>query len=134
MIQTTLLLIKPNAVKNKNIGEIITIIEKDNFLIKDIRFLKFDDALIKSFYQEHREKSFFKELTEFMLSGYTVAIKLERENAITRLRELNGDIQPEKRKSGTTRALFADSVTANAVHSSDSEENARREVKLIFGA
>lgn len=134
MIQTTLLLIKPNAVKNKNIGEIITIIEKDNFLIKDIRFLKFDDALIKSFYQEHREKSFFKELTEFMLSGYTVAIKLERENAITRLRELNGDIQPEKRKSGTIRALFADSVTANAVHSSDSEENARREVKLIFGA
>lgn len=134
MIQTTLLLIKPNAVKNKNIGEIITIIEKDNFMIKDIRFLKFDDALIKSFYQEHREKSFFKELTEFMLSGYTVAIKLERENAITRLRELNGDIQPEKRKSGTIRALFADSVTANAVHSSDSEENARREVKLIFGA
>lgn len=134
MIQTTLLLIKPNAVKNKNIGEIITIIEKDNFLIKDIRFLKFDDALIKSFYQEHREKSFFKELTEFMLSGYTIAIKLERENAIARLRELNGDIQPEKRKSGTIRALFADSVTANAVHSSDSEENARREVKLIFGA
>lgn len=134
MIQTTLLLIKPNAVKNKNIGEIIAIIEKDNFLIQAIKFFKFDDALINNFYHEHKEKPFFNELKEFMLSGYTVALKLERENAIVRLRELNGDIQPEKRKPGTIRALFAESVTANAVHSSDSEENARREVKLIFGA
>lgn len=134
MVQTTLLLIKPNAVQNKNIGEIITIIEKDNFLIKDIKFLKFDDALIDSFYQEHREKPFFNELKEFMLSGYTVVIKLERENAIARLRELNGSItEPEKSEPGTIRALFADNVTANAVHSSDSEKNARREVALIFG-
>ena len=64
MIQTTLLLIKPNAVKNKNIGEIIAIIEKDNFLIQAIKFFKFDDALINNFYHEHKEKPFFNELKE----------------------------------------------------------------------
>lgn len=133
MIESTLLLIKPNAVKNKNIGEIISIIEKDNFIIKDIKFFHFDEKLIDQFYQDHIGKSFFANLKDFMLSDITIALKLERENAIVRLRQINGDAKPAKREPGTIRALYADSITANAVHSSDSEANAKRELGIIFG-
>ncbi len=133
MMQTTLLLIKPNAVKNKNIGEIISIIEKDNFIIKDIRYFHFDENLINEFYHEHIGKPFFANLKTFMLSGITIAFKLERENAISRLRQINGDTDPSKREAGTIRDLYADSITANAVHSSDSEANAIRELGIIFG-
>ncbi|MFA7057444.1 MAG: nucleoside-diphosphate kinase [Candidatus Cloacimonadales bacterium] len=133
MIQTTLLLIKPNAVKNKNIGDIISIIEKDNFLIKDIKLIQFDEALINIFYQDHLGKPFFNELTKFMQSDITIAFKLERENAIAELRKVNGDANPINRDPSSIRALYADSVTANAVHSSDSESNAKRELAIIFG-
>ena len=133
MIESTLLLIKPNAVKNKNIGEIISIMEKDNFIIKDIKYFRFDEKLIYEFYQEHQGKSFFVHLKEFMTSDITIALKLERENAIMRLRQINGDTNPAKREPGTVRALYANSITANAVHSSDSEASAKRELALIFG-
>lgn len=132
MLETTLLLIKPNAVQNKNVGEIISIIEKDNFIIKDIKCFSFDDDLISTFYNEHIGKSFFPDLKNFMLSGITIALKLERENAIMRLRQLNGDTDPTKREAGTIRALYANTVTANAVHSSDSPANAQRELAIIF--
>jgi nucleoside-diphosphate kinase len=133
MPETTLLLIKPNAVKNKNIGEIISIIEKDNFQIKDIKYFHFDENLLNEFYKEHIGKSFFVNLKAFMISDITIALKLERENAINRLRQLNGDTDPAKRETGTIRSLYADTITANAVHSSDSEENAKRELGIIFG-
>lgn len=133
MEEFTLLLIKPNAVKNKNIGDIISIIEKDNFTIKNIKYFRFDEELINTFYKDHIGKSFFANLTKFMLSDVTIALKLERENAIDRLREINGDANPDKREAGTIRALYADSITANAVHSSDSQENAKRELAIIFG-
>jgi nucleoside-diphosphate kinase len=133
MLQTTLLLIKANAVQNKNIGEIISIIEKDNFLIKEIKSLRFDENLITEFYQEHLGKAFFADLQTFMMSDLTIALKLERDNAINRLRQINGDANPAKREAGTIRELFADTMTANAVHSSDSEENAKRELEIIFG-
>ncbi len=133
MPETTLLLIKPNAVKNKNIGEIISIIEKDNFQIKDIKYFHFDENLLNEFYKEHIGKSYFVNLKAFMISDITIALKLERENAINRLRQLNGDTDPAKRETGTIRSLYADTITANAVHSSDSEENAKRELGIIFG-
>jgi nucleoside-diphosphate kinase len=133
MIESTLLLIKPNAVKNKNIGEIISIIEKDNFTIKNIKYFRFDDKLIDEFYRDHIGKSFFANLKEFMLSNVTIALKLERENAILRLRQINGDTDPSKQEPGTVRALYADTITANAVHSSDSTDNAKRELAIIFG-
>lgn len=133
MVESTLLLIKPNAVENKNIGEIITIIEKDGFEIKDIKYFHFDDDLINSFYQDHIGKAFFPNLKKFMASNITIALKLQREDAINRLRQINGDTDPDKREPGSIRSLYADSITANAVHSSDSPENAQRELNLIFG-
>ncbi len=133
MLEQTLLLIKPNAVKNKNVGEIISIIEKDNFLIKDLKYFTFDEELINDFYKDHIGKTFFTNLKNFMESGVTIAVKLEREDAIKRLRQINGDTDPAKREAGTIRALYADTMTANAVHSSDSPENAKRELAIIFG-
>lgn len=133
MIQNTLLLIKPNAVKNKNIGNIISIIEKNNFIIKDIKYFYFNEELINSFYRDHIGKKFFENLKSFMLSDFTIALMLEKENAIEELRLINGDANPDKRKPGTIRALYAETVTANAVHSSDSEANAKRELEIIFG-
>jgi len=133
MIQTTLLLIKPNAVKNKHIGDIISIIEKNNFLIKDIKLIQFDEALINTFYQEHLGKAFFNELAKFMQSDITIALKLERENAIVELRKINGSASIANRDPNSIRALYADSITANAVHSSDSENSAKRELEIIFG-
>ncbi len=133
MLESTLLLIKPNAVKNKNIGEIISIIEKDHFIIKDIKFFTFNNEGINKFYQDHIGKSFFENLKKFMMSGPTIALKLERQDAIKRLRFLNGDTDPAKREAGTIRALYADTITANAVHSSDSPDNAKRELSIIFG-
>jgi len=133
MIESTLLLIKPDAVKNRKIGNIISIIEKNDFVIKDIKYFRFDEKLIDIFYKDHIGKSFFHKLKTFMLSGDTVALKLEGDNAIERLRQVNGDANPNKRKSGTIRALYAESITANAVHSSDSKTNAKRELEIIFG-
>ncbi|MBI9031064.1 nucleoside-diphosphate kinase [bacterium] len=133
MIESTLLLIKPNAVKNKNIGEIISIIEKDGFLIKNIRYFRFTEDLINIFYKDHIGKSFFDNLNKFMLSDVTIALHLERDKAIERLRQINGDTDPETRETGTIRSLFADTITANAVHSSDSPQNAKRELEIIFG-
>ncbi len=134
MIESTLLLIKPNAVKNKNIGEIISIIEKDNFLIKDIKYFRFTEDLISIFYKDHIGKSFFDNLKKFMLSDVTIALHLQRDNAIERLRQINGDTDPETRETGTIRSLYADTITANAVHSSDSPQNAKRELEIIFGS
>lgn len=134
MKESTLLLIKPNAVKNKNIGEIISIIEKDEFLIKDMKFFRFTDDLISIFYKDHIGKSFFPNLKEFMTSGPTIALHLQRDNAIARLRQINGDTDPKLREAGSIRSLYADTITANAVHSSDSPQNAKRELEIIFGS
>jgi nucleoside-diphosphate kinase len=132
MLESTLLLIKANAVKHKHVGEIISIIEKDGFTIQDIKIFTFDQELIKNFYKDHLGKAFFPNLQEFMMSGPTIALKLQRDQAIMRLRQLNGDADPDKREAGTIRALYADTITANAVHSSDSQANAIRELAIIF--
>ncbi|OQY38570.1 MAG: nucleoside-diphosphate kinase [Candidatus Cloacimonetes bacterium 4572_65] len=131
-MEKTLILIKPNAVRNQNIGEIISILEKSNFTITNIKLFTFDSSLAQTFYQEHAQKEFFPRLITFICSGETIALELKRENAIKTLRNLVGDANPKKRESGTIRDYFADSVTENAVHASDSPESAIRELSLIF--
>ncbi|MBM4399458.1 MAG: nucleoside-diphosphate kinase [Candidatus Cloacimonetes bacterium] len=132
MIEQTLLLIKPNAIKKKLIGDIISIIEKNGFNILKLESFYFDNALAYNFYAEHIGKEFFDRLIKFMTSGMVVAALLEKESAVEKLRELIGDTNPEKRKPGTIRYLYADSITENAVHASDTHDHAIHEIALIF--
>ncbi len=134
-MQETLMLIKPNSVRNKNVGEIISMVEKAGFTIKAIKVFKFDQALINKFYQEHIGKPFFKGLVDFMTSDSTFALKLHHSSeAVPKLRQLIGATDPNEREAGTIRAIFADSLSHNAVHASDSEESAIREINIIFGS
>ncbi|MCK9331027.1 MAG: nucleoside-diphosphate kinase [Candidatus Cloacimonetes bacterium] len=128
----TLLLIKPNATQKKLTGKILTIIEENGFAIKGIKSLQMDTNLASRFYEIHKQKAFFQLLLDFMTSGITIAVILEKENAITDLRTLVGDTNPDKANIGTIRYLYADSVTKNAVHASDSIDNANKEIKIIF--
>lgn len=132
MIEQTLLLIKPNATKKKHIGDILSIIEKNGYEIKNLKAFTFDTALANKFYKEHIGKEFFERLISFMMSGLTVGALLEKDDAVLSLRELIGSTKPENRKPGTIRALYADSFTENAVHASDSHDHALREIFLIF--
>ncbi len=131
-MQQTLLLIKPNAVRGGHIGDIISIIERDGFKVKRMKLLRFDETLAAEFYQEHIGKSFYDKLVGFMCSGDSIALHLEKEDAVARLRKLMGDVEPEKREPGTIRALYGEDVTKNGVHGSDSVESAVRELGIIF--
>ena len=128
----TLLLIKPNATQKNVSGRIISIIEENGFIISNILLLKMSYDLAAKFYSVHKEKAFYKKLIDFMTSGNTIAIILEKENAVEDLRTLVGDTNPQKANIGTIRYLYADSLTFNAVHASDSDENAEKEIKIIF--
>ncbi len=132
MSEQTLLLIKPNAVKGGHIGHIISMIESKGFIIRNIKTFMFTPELAAEFYREHLGKSFFERLISFMISGTTVAILLEKKNAVHDLRQLVGEAEPEKREPNTIRAIYAEGVTENAVHASDSPENSSREIELIF--
>ncbi|MCK9242459.1 MAG: nucleoside-diphosphate kinase [Candidatus Cloacimonetes bacterium] len=127
-------MIKPNAVMRGHVGQIITMLEDQGFAIVKMKLFRFDEELARIFYAEHIGKEFYPRLQRFMCSGNTVALLLERENAIKVLRELIGDLSPEKRKPGTIRALYGDGVTENGAHASDSLESAKRETEVIFGA
>lgn len=132
MIEQSLMLIKPNAVNKNHVGHIITITEEHGFTLKNIKVLQFDRQSAAEFYMVHEGKEFFERLLDFMCSGTTVALLLERKDAVNKLRELVGDADPEIRKPNTIRATFADSITENAVHASDSPLTAKREIALIF--
>jgi nucleoside-diphosphate kinase len=132
MTEQTLLLIKPNAVQKGHIGEIITIIEKHQFEILKIKSFRFDLPLAHKFYEEHAGKEFFHRLIDFMTSDMTVGVLLEKPHAVDMLRDLVGVTNPETRRPGTIRYMYADSVTRNAVHASDSHDHALREIALIF--
>ncbi|MEF3694771.1 MAG: nucleoside-diphosphate kinase [Candidatus Cloacimonadota bacterium] len=133
MSEKTLLLIKPNAIMHKHAGEIISIVESHAFVLRDIKIISFTKELAAEFYCEHLGKEFYERLIAFMCSGPTIALLLEHHEAVASLRELVGDTDPAKRKAHTIRYKFAEGVTENAVHASDSPEHAKREIRLIFG-
>ncbi|MDI3503392.1 MAG: nucleoside-diphosphate kinase [Candidatus Cloacimonadota bacterium] len=132
MIEQSLFLIKPNAVSSRHVGHIITMLEEHDFAIRQMKLFRFDQELARRFYQEHLEKEFYPRLESFMCSGNTVALLLEKEHAIHELRELMGEVEPEKRKPGTIRALYGNGVTDNGAHASDSAASAIREIGIIF--
>jgi nucleoside-diphosphate kinase len=132
MERYTLFMIKPNATEKNKIGEILAMVEKEGFVIVDMKMLYMDRAFAEYFYEEHKGKSFFERLVNFMSSGRTVACVLKREQGVSYLRKVVGATDPNEAEEGTIRKLFADDVTRNAVHASDSVEHAIQEIKKIF--
>jgi nucleoside-diphosphate kinase len=133
-LERTLSIIKPDAVKKNVIGQILARFEKAGLRIVAARMMHLSRAEAEGFYAVHRQRPFFKDLVEFMISGPVLVQVLEGENAIAKNRELMGATDPKKADKGTIRADFADSIDANAVHGSDSAENAKTEVAYFFPA
>ncbi|HYL89453.1 MAG TPA: nucleoside-diphosphate kinase [Burkholderiales bacterium] len=133
-LERTLSIIKPDAVKKNVIGQILARFEKAGLRIVAARMKHLSRAEAEGFYAVHRQRPFFRDLVEFMISGPVLIQVLEGENAIAKNRELMGATDPKKAAKGTIRADFAQSIDANAVHGSDSAENARTEVAYFFPA
>ena len=131
-VEQTLSIIKPDAVKKNVIGQIIARFEKAGLRVVAARMTHLSRAEAEGFYAVHRERPFFKDLVEFMISGPVLVQVLEGENAIALNRELMGATDPKKAAKGTIRADFADSIDANAVHGSDGPETARKEIAYFF--
>jgi nucleoside-diphosphate kinase len=132
MADRTLSMIKPNAVKSGNVGNILARFEKDGLKIAALKMMYLSKREAEAFYAEHKGKPFFDELVGFMSSGPMCAIALEGENAIEKNREIMGATDPSKAAPGTLRALYANSMTENAVHGSDSPTSAAREISFFF--
>jgi nucleoside-diphosphate kinase len=133
-IERTLSIIKPDAVAKNVIGQIYARFEAAGLKIVAARMIQLSRAEAEGFYAVHRERPFFKDLVDFMISGPVIVQALEGENAIIKHRELMGATDPKKAEKGTIRADFADSIDANAVHGSDAEEAAKVEISYFFPA
>ena len=132
MTEKTLSIIKPDAVSKNIIGKIISRFEDNGLEIIAAKLIRLSDDEASGFYAEHQGKPFFNALKDFMTSGPVFIQVLQGENAISRNRELMGDTDPAKAKVGSIRSDFASSIDANAVHGSDSEESAEREINYFF--
>ena len=132
-MQRTLSIIKPDAVAKNVIGEICTRFERAGLRIVAARMLHLSREQAEGFYAVHKERPFFNDLVEFMMSGPVMIQVLEGDDAIARNRELMGATDPRQAAPGTIRADFASSIDANAVHGSDGEETAAREIGFFFG-
>ena len=133
-VERTLSIIKPDAVAKNVIGQIYSRFEGAGLKIVAARMMHLSRGEAEAFYGVHRERPFFKDLVEFMISGPVMVQVLEGEGAIMKNRELMGATDPKKADAGTIRADFADSIDANAVHGSDAEETARTEIAFFFPA
>jgi nucleoside-diphosphate kinase len=131
-VERTLSIIKPDAVAKNVIGEIYSRFEKAGLRVIAARMTQLSDAQAGAFYDVHRARPFFGDLVKFMTSGPVMVQVLQGEGAIAKNRELMGATDPKKADKGTIRADFADSIDANAVHGSDSAENAATEVAFVF--
>ena len=132
MSNITFTMLKPDSIRNGNTGAILDKIVKSGFKIKAMKFTKMTDEKASSFYSIHRERPFFKDLVGYMTSGPIIAAILEKENAVNDFRELIGSTNPEEAKEGTIRKMFAKSISENAIHGSDSDENAKIECEFHF--
>ena len=134
MKERTFSIIKPDAVKAGQAGQILARIEKAGFTLVAARLRSLTRAEAEGFYHVHRERPFFASLTGFMSSGPCITLVLERDNAIAGLRDLMGATDPAKAAGGTIRKDFASSIEANCIHGSDAAETARFEIGYFFPA
>ena len=128
----TLAIVKPDAVRAGHTGKILALLEGAGFVIRAARLVKLTGAQAEAFYEVHRERPFYRSLVTFMTSGPALALALERADAVARLRDVIGATDPAEAKPGTVRKLYAESKERNAIHASDSPENAAREVAFFF--
>lgn len=132
--KTTFTMIKPDAVKNGYTGKILDQIISNGFNIKAMKYIHLSESKAGEFYAVHAERPFYKDLVSFMSSGPIVAAVLEKDNAVSDFRTLIGATNPAEAAPGTIRNLYAKSIDANAVHGSDSDENAEIEASFFFSA
>jgi nucleoside-diphosphate kinase len=128
----TLTIIKPDAFSSGRAGLIIALLEKAGFKIIASRVMRLTPEQAGAFYEVHKERPFFAPLTRFMTSGKCMPIVLERADAVTTLRKTIGATDPAEAEAGTVRKLYAESKERNAIHASDSDENAERESRFFF--
>ena len=133
-LEQTLSIIKPDAVGQNMIGNIIEYFEKEGLSVSAAKMLRLSSEQAKAFYAIHKDRPFFQELVDFMTSGPVLVMVLEGENAVSRNRQIMGATDPAKAAPGTIRADFATSIDRNAVHGSDSLENAKTEIAFFFKA
>lgn len=131
--QQTLILVKPDGVKRRLVGEVISRIEAKGFEIRELRMATIDESLAQKHYAEHVDKPFFGELVSFITSGPLVAMVVEGVDAVAGMRQIMGATNPIEAAPGSIRGDFATIIGENIVHGSDSPESAEREVNLFFG-
>ncbi|GAA0176831.1 nucleoside-diphosphate kinase [Clostridium sediminicola] len=132
MKEKTLVLIKPDGVKRKLVGKIISIYEENNLEIIELKMVMPTEDIIRNHYIEHIEKAFFPELREYFLEGSICCLILGGENAIQKVRNINGNTDPKEAVDGSIRKLYGKNKTRNLVHSSDCIESAKREINIWF--
>ncbi|MGH7538446.1 MAG: nucleoside-diphosphate kinase [Gemmatimonadales bacterium] len=128
----TFAIIKPDAVAAGNAGKVLAHLEAQGFQLRAARMVRLTPPQAEAFYAVHRERPFFRPLVTFMTSGPSIALALERDNAVAHLRDVIGATDPAEARPGTIRKLYAQSKERNAIHASDSPENAAREVAFFF--
>lgn len=131
-MQTTLAILKPDTVSAGNAGKVLAHLEQEGFKLRGVELLRLTRGQAEAFYEVHRERPFYASLVEFMTEGPVVAVALEREDAVSYLRQVMGATDVSQAAPGTVRALYGTSIERNAIHGSDSPENARREVGFFF--
>ena len=132
MSETTLTIIKPDAVGAGNASKILAHLEAEGFRILGVKLLHLSRDQARAFYEVHRERPFYDSLVEFMTSGPVVVAALDRTDAVAGLRRVMGATNPEEAEEGTVRKLYATSIERNAIHGSDSPENAAIEIAFFF--
>ncbi len=132
MSRHTLAIVKPDAVQSGNLGNIIAHLEREGFLIRAAKLVRLTRAQAEAFYEVHRGRPFYPELVEFMSSGPCFPMALEKDDAVRAYRTAIGATDPAEAAPGTIRKLYAESKGRNAVHGSDSDENAEREIGFFF--
>jgi nucleoside-diphosphate kinase len=132
MSNRTFTIIKPDSVRKGNFGKIISRLEEHGFTVLGIKKVGLSQKQAEAFYGVHRERPFFKSLVEYMTSGPVYVAALERESAVPTLRQVMGATDPAKADAGTIRKDFGESIEQNAIHGSDSDENAKIEINFFF--
>lgn len=131
-MEKTLVIIKPDGVERNLIGSILNEYERNGLVIKNIKMLVADEELAKEHYDEHVDKPFFNDLVDYITSGPSCVSIIEGENAIERVRMINGATNPKEAQDNTIRALYGLEVSKNTVHASDSLKSAKREISIWF--
>jgi nucleoside-diphosphate kinase len=132
--QQTFIMVKPDGVRRRLVGEVIARIEAKGYELKEMKFFTIDEGLAMKHYAEHSEKPFFGELVSFITSGPVVAMVVEGADAVAGMRQIMGATNPLDAAPGSIRGDFASVITQNIVHGSDSPESAEREIALFFGS